>query len=43
MNSTPWAMDMEKQERQKFGEDDFEKTAAYVAEIKRTIGIAELK
>jgi hemerythrin-like domain-containing protein len=35
--------DMEKQEIQKFGEDGFEKMAAHVAEIERTVGIADLK
>ena len=35
--------DMEKQEVQKFGEDGFEKMAARVAEIERTIGIADLR
>jgi hemerythrin-like domain-containing protein len=35
--------DMEKQEVQKFGEDGFEKMTARVAEIERTVGIADLK
>jgi hemerythrin-like domain-containing protein len=35
--------DMEKQEVQKFGEDGFEKMVARVAEIERTIGIADLR
>ena len=34
--------DMEEQEKQKFGEDGFEKMAAHVAEIEQTIGIADL-
>lgn len=37
------AEDMEKQEKQKFGEDGFEKMAAQVAEIEKSIGIADLK
>jgi len=35
--------DMEKREIQKFGEDGFEKMAARVADIERTIGIADLR
>lgn len=35
--------DMEEQEKQKFGEDGFEKMAAQVAEIEQAIGIADLK
>ncbi len=34
--------DMEKQEKQKFGDDGFEKMAAHVAEIEKSIGIDDL-
>jgi hemerythrin-like domain-containing protein len=35
--------DMEKQEKQKFGDDGFEKTATHVAELEKLVGIADLK
>ncbi|MCK9916301.1 hemerythrin domain-containing protein [Microbacteriaceae bacterium K1510] len=35
--------DMEKQEIQKFGQDGFEKMVAHVADIEKSIGIADLK
>jgi hemerythrin-like domain-containing protein len=35
--------EMEKQEKQKFGDDGFEKAVARVAELEKSIGIADLK
>jgi hemerythrin-like domain-containing protein len=35
--------DMEKQEKQKFGDDGFEKVVAHVAELERRIGIDDLR
>lgn len=35
--------DMEEQEKQKFGDDGFEKMVAHVAELERAIGIVDLK
>ncbi len=35
--------DMEKQEKQKFGDDGFEKMVAHVADLEKLVGIADLK